>query len=87
MKLPLPGAEHLMTSDEFLELNELSDTIVLVGGGYIASNSPTPRLRSARRQLSRSVKIDAWRNSIATSSSDSLINPTGLESMCASELR
>ena len=34
--LEIPGAEHLMTSDQFLELNELPRKIVFIGGGYIA---------------------------------------------------
>src|SRR6266852_562137 len=35
--LKFPGAEHLITSDRFLELNELPARIVMVGGGYIAA--------------------------------------------------
>ena len=34
--LKIPGAEHLTTSDQFLELNELPRRILLIGGGYIA---------------------------------------------------
>jgi len=34
--LKIPGAEHLTTSDQFLELNELPRTILFIGGGYIA---------------------------------------------------
>jgi glutathione reductase (NADPH) len=34
--LKIPGAEHLTTSDEFLELNELPRRILFIGGGYIA---------------------------------------------------
>lgn len=34
--LTFPGAEHLTTSDRFLELEELPARIVMVGGGYIA---------------------------------------------------
>lgn len=34
--LPIPGAEHLTTSDQFLELNELPLRILFVGGGYIS---------------------------------------------------
>ncbi|HSH81298.1 MAG TPA: NAD(P)/FAD-dependent oxidoreductase [Herpetosiphonaceae bacterium] len=37
MPLPFPGAEHLITNEEFLELNKLPARIVLVGGGYIAA--------------------------------------------------
>ena len=35
--LPFPGAEHLITNEEFLELDELPRRMVLVGGGYIAA--------------------------------------------------
>jgi hypothetical protein len=34
--LEIPGAEHLTTSDQFLELDELPRRILFVGGGYIA---------------------------------------------------
>ena len=34
--LKIPGAGHLTTSDQFLELNELPRKIVFIGGGYIA---------------------------------------------------
>src|SRR5690606_9951784 len=36
MPLGIGGEEHLVTSDEFMELDELPRRIVLVGGGYIA---------------------------------------------------
>lgn len=35
--LAFPGAEHLTTSDRFLELPKLPARIVMVGGGYIAA--------------------------------------------------
>jgi len=35
--LRFPGAEHVITSDQFLELAELPARIVMVGGGYIAA--------------------------------------------------
>jgi len=35
-KLEIPGAEHLTTSDQFLELAELPRRILFIGGGYIA---------------------------------------------------
>ena len=35
--LRLPGAEHVITSDRFLELESLPQRIVLIGGGYIAA--------------------------------------------------
>jgi glutathione reductase (NADPH) len=38
--LPIPGAEHLLTSDDFMELNELPDTLIFVGGGYISFEDP-----------------------------------------------
>jgi len=34
--LDIPGSEHLVTSDEFLELEELPERIVCAGGGYIS---------------------------------------------------
>ncbi len=34
--LGIPGEELAITSDQFLELNELPDEIVFIGGGYIA---------------------------------------------------
>jgi glutathione reductase (NADPH) len=34
--LKIPGSEHLTTSDQFLELNELPQRILFIGGGYIA---------------------------------------------------
>lgn len=33
--LKIPGTEHLTTSDQFLELDELPRRILLIGGGYI----------------------------------------------------
>ncbi len=35
--LGIPGEEHVATSDDFLELEELPKRIVLIGGGYIAA--------------------------------------------------
>jgi glutathione reductase (NADPH) len=35
--LTFPGAEHVITSDRFLELEELPARIAMVGGGYIAA--------------------------------------------------
>jgi glutathione reductase (NADPH) len=35
--LDIPGQEHAVTSEEFLELDRLPARIVLVGGGYIAA--------------------------------------------------
>jgi glutathione reductase (NADPH) len=34
--LGIPGAGHLTTSDQFLELNELPQRLLFIGGGYIA---------------------------------------------------
>lgn len=36
-RLRIPGEEHLLTSTEFLDLDELPRRIALVGGGYIAA--------------------------------------------------
>lgn len=35
-KLPIPGAEHAITSDGALELGSLPKKIVILGAGYIA---------------------------------------------------
>ena len=35
-RLPIEGAEHLITSDDFLEMDELPGRIVFVGGGYVS---------------------------------------------------
>lgn len=35
--LKIPGEEHVVTSTDFLELNELPPRITLLGGGYIAA--------------------------------------------------
>ena len=35
--LRIPGAEHILTSDRFLELESVPQRIVLIGGGYIAA--------------------------------------------------
>ena len=35
-KLAIPGEEHLITSDEFLELENLPKRVIFVGGGYIS---------------------------------------------------
>lgn len=37
MRLDIPGEEHLTTSTEFLELDQLPKKIVMVGGGFIAA--------------------------------------------------
>ncbi len=36
VKLQIPGAEYVTTSDQFLELDELPPRIVFIGGGYIS---------------------------------------------------
>jgi glutathione reductase (NADPH) len=37
VSLRFPGAEHLITSDAFMELEHLPERIAMVGGGYIAA--------------------------------------------------
>lgn len=37
MRLDIPGREHLITSTEFLDLDQLPKKIVLLGGGFIAA--------------------------------------------------
>jgi glutathione reductase (NADPH) len=36
MQLPIDGIEHVITSDEFLDLNRLPDSIIFIGGGFIS---------------------------------------------------
>ena len=36
MSLPLRGSENIVTSDEFLELEELPENILFVGGGFVS---------------------------------------------------
>lgn len=35
-ELPIPGVEKLLLSDQFLDLEELPESVVFVGGGYIS---------------------------------------------------
>lgn len=35
-KLSVSGVENLLTSDDFLELHQLTDSIAFIGGGYIS---------------------------------------------------
>ena len=35
-KLNIPGEEHVITSDQFLELEKLPSNIIFIGGGYIS---------------------------------------------------
>jgi glutathione reductase (NADPH) len=37
LPLRFPGAEHAITSDQFMELEQLPERIAMVGGGYIAA--------------------------------------------------
>lgn len=37
VRLGIPGEEHIITSTEFLELDQLPKRVLLVGGGYIAA--------------------------------------------------
>ncbi len=36
MKLGMPGEEHITTSDGFLEMGKLPESIIFIGGGYIS---------------------------------------------------
>ena len=36
MRLPIKGIEHVVTSDDFLELNVLAPSILFIGGGFIS---------------------------------------------------
>ena len=36
MQLPIDGAQHMVTSSEFLELDRLPRRIIFIGGGFIS---------------------------------------------------
>ena len=68
MRLNIPGEEHLVTSTEFLELDALPRRIVLVGGGYIATEfSHLPRAPAPKSPCS-SLRTECSRRSIPISS-------------------
>jgi glutathione reductase (NADPH) len=47
--LGFPGAEHLTTSDQFMELDRLPQRIAMVGGGYIAAEFATIAARAGAK--------------------------------------
>ena len=47
--LKIPGTEHLTTSEQFLELDELPKRILFVGGGYIAFEFAHVAVRAGAR--------------------------------------
>jgi glutathione reductase (NADPH) len=49
VRLNIPGEEHAMTSERFLELDALPPRIVLVGGGYIAAEFSHVAARAGAR--------------------------------------
>lgn len=57
--LGIPGEELVVTSDEFLELDELPKRIVLIGGGYIAAELShlAARAGAAVAVLQRGVRM------------------------------
>ena len=48
-KLGIPGEEYLITSEDFLELDELPERIVFVGGGYISMEFANVAVRAGAR--------------------------------------
>ncbi len=46
--LQMPGAEHVMTSDEFLECEDLPRRVVFIGGGYISMEFAHAAVRYGR---------------------------------------
>ena len=48
-KLGIPGEEYLITSEDFLELDELPERIVFVGGGYISMEFANVSVRAGAR--------------------------------------
>jgi len=53
MRLPIKGIEHVITSDDFLELNVLAPSILFIGGGFISFEFAhfAARLGSADQRL------------------------------------
>ncbi len=49
--LGFPGAEHVITSDAFMELEHLPERIVMVGGGYIAAEFSHIAARAGRKVI------------------------------------
>jgi glutathione reductase (NADPH) len=49
VSLKIPGQEHAMTSEQFLELDTLPARVALVGGGYIAAEFSHVAARSGAR--------------------------------------
>ena len=58
MELPIEGMEHVITSDDFLDLTELPPSILFIGGGFISFEFAhfAARLGSANQ---RSVILEA----------------------------
>ncbi|MFQ5803959.1 MAG: dihydrolipoyl dehydrogenase family protein [Candidatus Methylomirabilales bacterium] len=48
-KLGIPGEEHLIMSEDFLELDELPERIVFVGGGYISMEFANVSVRAGAK--------------------------------------
>ncbi len=73
--LDFPGAEHAITSDAFMELEDLPKRIVMVGGGYLAAEfshiaaragakvTMLQRAERMLRALTPSSWAGLWRNS------------------------
>ena len=59
--LDFPGAEHAITSDAFMELEDLPKRIVMVGGGYIAAEFSHIAARAGAkgvwRRLRRNLRL------------------------------
>jgi len=65
MELPIEGMEHVITSDEFLELSELPPSILFIGGGFISFEFAhfAARLGSANQ---RSVILEVTHRPLGT---------------------
>ena len=50
-KLNIPGEEYVIISDQFLELDDLPERIVFIGGGYISFEFAHIAARSAARKV------------------------------------
>ena len=69
MELPIKGIEHVITSDEFLELTELPPSILFIGGGFISFEFAhfAARLGAANQ---RSVILEAADSPLGTFDSE-----------------
>ena len=64
--LSLPGAEHVVTSDQFLDLDRLPEGVLLIGGGYVSFEFAHIAARADARVVSSNGASGRSRRSIRT---------------------